>query len=255
MKLHNFKPNTSLSEISQSIPMKFAYGLERNGEVEQLTHFVKCRDFLQDFLAGWNKNKSISIYGFSYTASKFKEFNIKQNELRVLSMVTKSNIKYMNFNHVLIMQLLASYLPSNHKITCTILEVDDSHVVLMWTLPKTWYDNPFHVSFFTALLRIAHLADDDDSLETLASKVSKKGIVDSSYWKFTQVDKDIIKWFLKNLNHMNAVSLWDDFKDSIGLIHNNYGWVGIRDYFKHYQSSGKSETTSVYKLFKVYKEA
>lgn len=197
----------SLSEIFQSLDIKFAYV---NKKMEQVTVPAKCRDFLGDCIYSKKKKTSVSIYGFSYNY-KDKPFD----DCR-LSLTFPDSNSYDNFiNNI-------NYLHEREKqagVKLTEIFTTDDKSTLVIEGSNYWVSAVWKVSLYTFYLKLISYKS-IDLAKSPEDKYIKKLTPQIESAMLTKVKTRKAEWYDQNTSTSN--------------IHNNYGFYSMITSGKEY---------------------
>jgi len=150
VKLNNYITNNYLTEIFQSLDIKFAFVTGKEGEFTQITQPAKCRDYLGDLLWSRKWGKVASIYGFSYN---YADAPYDDDALKLSLKFSDSNTmevflsKVEDFIHE---KETIAELKESTKIFLT----DKENTVIV-IAPKEWQETIWGISLFTFYLKLA----------------------------------------------------------------------------------------------------
>lgn len=199
MKLKPFSGKQALSEIFQSLDMKFSF-VNRN---KQVSMPAKCRDFLGDCIWSRVQEEPVNIYGFQYDYKKTPYMLSK----------TKLSIKFPNKATKANFMSHLEYLHEKEKkakVTLTnIIETDDKDVVVVEG-SKHWQEHPWKLSLYTFYLKVMSMPDTNN-----ISIRPEKG-----YWKNIQPKEDLLLSLVKKTQDYT-------WSNDIYSQHNNTGVISM----------------------------
>ncbi len=167
MKIKNHKDlkNTELCEVSQDSSITFAIGRQRDDEIEKLTPFFVCRDFINDFFVGVYQQAEMNMI---YSFGPFNEPLIKSKE-RPFLLVSFTNNKLSRSILVQAIKCLNKELASNGRQKLKLIPVynteefvgsrHDKEInnhqspVYAIKMPHYWWRNSFSVAYITQRIR------------------------------------------------------------------------------------------------------
>lgn len=176
MKLKPFSGKQALSEIFQSLDMKFSF-VNRN---KQVSMPAKCRDFLGDCIWSRVQEKPVYIYGFQYDYKK-TPYMLSKTKLSIKfpNKDTKSNF----VNHL-------EYLHEKEKIAkvslTKVIETDDKDTVVVEG-SKHWQEHPWKLALYTFYLKVMSMNN------------TNKITIDpeTKYWKKIQPKEALLLFLVK----------------------------------------------------------
>lgn len=191
-------PSSGLAEIYQEVDIKFSFAfVSDKGVITQSHPWVKCRDFLQDVIAGELHEYAVSIWGFTFNRKQLPERNRVCTDKTML-MISQKGIKlkgafekkleqsllYINYyeNMLGLPNSQLAKLPNNTVDSCY------KHV---WLLegPKFWISAPHLISLLTLLVRLGDKLPDSKEVKDPA-EVLKQIALDEKYPEHTK-DNDV----------------------------------------------------------------
>lgn len=158
-----FDNKQSLSEIYQSIEMKFSLAGEEDGVIKQAHPWVKCRDFLHDALRSQLTGIESAIFGFKFTpnTAQFPKISLD----RTLLLISQQTIndaktyradlsKALSFIHYY--ENLAGVKNSTLKKVPLHFCKDKTAFKHVWLFEGStfWISAPYMISMLTFLLRL-----------------------------------------------------------------------------------------------------
>lgn len=176
MKLKPFSGKQALSEIFQSLNMKFSF-VNRN---KQVSMPAKCRDFLGDCIWSRVQEKPVDIYGFQYDYKKTPYMLSK----------TKLSIKFPNKATKANFMSHLEYLHEKEKIAkvtlTNIIETDDKDVVVVEG-SKHWQEHPWKLALYTFYLKVMSMNDTNKIITN----------PEDTYWNKIKPNEDILLSLVK----------------------------------------------------------
>lgn len=222
-KLVKKSPDAYLSEIGQSLNVKFSFATidKTKNEVLRLHDWVKCRDFLGDVLYANAAKKTTSIYGF-----------IVNPEL--VKIAAKNTIMVVQFPDTISKQaFLANYEAILHPIEkanklkkLTVVDDTDDKNVIVVVSDKFWQQAIWLISLYSYLLKSSCYKY--KNVVQWRDEVVAKGVTETSYMK------KVYPYWEKVIDQLHAV--WFKDKEPTGLkvenkdisnVHNNCGFVAV----------------------------
>jgi len=157
-KVNWFKSANNLSEIYQSVNMKYSFASKKDNAFTQCHKWVKCRDFLHDAVRTALTGNKSNIFGFSFEKGVNPDINLDGMTMLVSQ-------KGLKTEEELLPSLQKSLKIINHyesiakKPLSKLTKVDgdkNSKYSHVWVIegPKLWMTTPYLVSMFTFLLRL-----------------------------------------------------------------------------------------------------
>lgn len=216
--------NQKLEEEEQNIKTKFFF-VEKleDSTYNQITPYIKCRDFLNDVLYCVIFNTKISVYGFKY------ESNNTQKDTLFLSLKFRSKKEVEefkeNFHYLLKFETLYKFS------TYTTYEETDRSTVLLIKHNPFWFSNTLTLSFFTFILRcLSHpnitgnfwnfIVNTYQLYKNWDDVVTKVPSKESRYIK----DQLLLSYFVKNLPQISSTYIQKEYSDRYD-IHNFGGFL------------------------------
>ncbi len=219
---NNFDQN--LDEESQNIKTKFFFVEKLEDFIyNQITPYIKCRDFLNDVLYCITFNTNISVYGFKYESN-----NTQKNTLFLsLKFCSKREVEEFkeNFHYLLKFETLYKFS------TYTTYEETNKPTVLLIKHNPFWFSNTLTLSFFTFILRcLSHPNITGNFWNFIAntSQLYKKwdGVITKVPSKESRYIKDqlLLSYFVKNLPQISSTYIQKEYSDRYD-IHNFGGFI------------------------------
>jgi len=198
MKIKKFKANR-LSEIFQSVDVKFAFVNKKGGEVSCP---AKCRDFLGDCLWSRATGKEVNIYSFKYS---FKDTPYDVDTLRLSLHFPNESTKELFTKNIDKLNLIEW----NIGIPKTRIYITQYKNILVIEADKVWQSAIWKLSLYTFICKLCCYKD-EKNIEEPESRyypayVEKRGIL-----------------FKKLLDKTN-----DYWYDDIGSTHNSAGFFNL----------------------------
>lgn len=223
VKLNVWKNNKHLSEIFQSLDVKFSFLTQQEaGEFTQILQPCKCRDFLLDVLWSKHTKKAASIYGMSYNYEKapYDEDHLK------LSLAFPDEESKTNFLANVPKFLHEKETRAGVECLTDILETEDKQTLIV-VADQKWQAAPWKLSLYTYYLKLCGYADPNNP---------KRGSPEYGYKERLTAEKEEVY-----LSHVT-----DDFVaffDNLDYNHNYGGFIStMKDPFKGGVGYPKHET-------------
>lgn len=202
--------NYALAEIFQTNQTEFAF---RNN-LNQVTEFVHCRDFLGDAIYATRNKTNFSIYGFNFD-SKTQTLNQKETQL----LIRFPNNKYK--------ELFVTNLSILHKVEKslrfkrTTVESTQEDLILAVSGSKMWQSWEGAISMYTFLLKCltCSIIDFDDIMKLDDNEFNYRNKTGIKFWKF-------LYGFRKLLNKVKALN-YEVVEQNTSAIHNYSGFVSV----------------------------
>lgn len=203
--------NSSLTEIFQSVDIKFAHV---NDKYEQVHQPCKCRDFLGDMMYSRTREKPIHIYGMHYDYTE----NPYDNETTRLSLKFPSKDQRENFINNFV------YLTSReeaHGIPKSIILDTDQENTLIIEGHKDWQSAVWKLSLYTFYMKVMSYQHTNELKSP--EQQYREGLTDS-----------MEALFLKNIQNDKV----NEIEKSLESNHNSSGFytmIYIYNNKKHYK--------------------
>lgn len=221
-KIKKFVKNGhALSEIFQSIEIKFAFGrIIGSGEVEQVHEFVKCRDFLGDVIYAHKNGVTTSIYGMDFDPKKQAIHD--DHLVMLLQFPSKDMVARFRAQTEIIDQC-----NRNNKVMPMGIEETKDDKILLTFSDRVWQRNIPLLSYYTFLMKI--MGYTLDKPENWMSEVANWGnnTTERGYLQnIPAKDQDHLYKNIVNIftgdSCVHGLSTTD-----ISAIHNNSGFFSI----------------------------
>ena len=245
-----FTDKQALSEIYQSVDMKFALAGKNDNIIMQAHPWVKCRDFLHDAIRSQITGIESLIYGFNYDPNDDKFPKISTDKtLLFISQQTIDDVKIYRDHLSRALVLVHHYENIVGVANSTLKKIPLRYMdgketynhVWLFEGDVFWLSAPYMISMLTFLLRLGSKLPRMTSVES-AEKVYKT-IIDKyeKEWEKTpnmRKDNDVVylkecynklsklvsmKEKLVSVHGEGPLSIMYDSKISIGTFHNQTG--------------------------------
>lgn len=226
-------PEKDMSEIYQSVEMKFAFLSEKD---EQVYVFAKCRDFLHDIVRCTITGKPMSLYGCQYDPNVHPKVDMNKMRMMVRSETVSGNKRIAEQDEVMdcSLALIHHYeamAELDERTTVARLATSRKGSTWLFTGPSWWLSSPFFVSLYSFLIRLGAKRfkfTDNEDLKAQFKIAMNDSDNDSNYLRSAWDKIDIIvknHRLVKNGMKLDASYL----KSSIDIspFHNNGGIVSL----------------------------
>lgn len=227
MKLVNQdKWNDTYSEISQTNPLRWQNLKKLTGdEYEPVSHWWKCKDFMNEVVTSRYTKQCYSIYGFSVDPATF--FNPKDKYLPILL----KNILPGWDNNINVVNeglKLQGMPPVEWDVGPS--ELDDTHRFIQ--IPLDYLDNTLFMSVVTLYIRLANTEEVYSSLDEMVSDSVNRG--DAENYKaavqkpFNKMTDSLKKYIWYYNDEINLPKDYKGQKVMTSTMHNcgvvSWGW-------------------------------
>lgn len=146
MKLINFERFNSepYAEIGQANPLRWMNVKPVDGGYECVSHWWKCKDFMNDAITAKHLNKTFKIYGFECNPEKF--YSPGQVDMPLLLKNTKKSF-------IVNIDVLNKHLKNIKFPKVKLDPVDD---MFLLTLPEKYLENTLYMSTITLYVRMCN---------------------------------------------------------------------------------------------------
>lgn len=152
-----------LSEIGQSIDLRYAFAAGTDEELHQSTCFIKCRDFFSDELYyAMNPASRNEVFGYQTNSDLtwFKEYQNGKGLYMLLMDGSKTNIKKLPevFGALPFLSWENDFKSEQHSRFVGQVKHEKKNIYAIWVAPE-WLSTPVHIHLFTWILRMAFKSD------------------------------------------------------------------------------------------------
>ena len=226
--------NPYLSEIEQSLPLRFSFAhWDEKDEVEQLHDWVRCRDFLGDVLWANKYKNEVSIYKFKFNP---KETKINPDRLEMLIKFVKGTKN--NFKNQI--HLLNTIEEKNGFAPTCFYEIDQSHRLIV--ADKIWQSSVFMISLYTYLLKcICYTLKEEGNIFSGFTLHTTEG---GYYSRINPAIHQILPHLQQIANKIKYVTGFPHETELNNIsyeIHNNCGFVNVIQYHKEIKNNHTCE--------------
>jgi hypothetical protein len=185
--------------------------------LEQVTPFVKCRDFLCDVHSSTLAKKDFHIYGMSWKGSKD---SVDWDAIRLVVRFPDKKAKDVWMHNVFV--LLHSIEAANVLDLTFFDSLENGDVTLVGD--KFWLGNALKFSLYTFLLRVmCYKLEPNKWIEQFL----KMNTTDSAY--LASINKETLNRVLTDLSLLDTKEwcglLWG--KNSVSAVHHNSGFISV----------------------------
>jgi len=218
----------------KSISQVYSSGVESaflTEKFEMIHQLVYCKDFMQDAIAGFLQNKSMSIYGFSYSPKTCLPIYWKKTRLLFTDCTDRAMPNRIAGSKDFLNQVekrLKMVRTQIYKVSDPPKQYSKSGAWVYDASPR-WMISPPMISLYTLLMRVSLVhKQGDDFMKTVegvsAGKIPSLQTEDQYQMKSAQ---KALGWILekgdKKLFFKNAI---DNYKDKpVSMMHNDLGIV------------------------------
>jgi hypothetical protein len=222
------------AEKKKSISQVYSSGIEYaflTENFEMIHQFVYCKDFMQDAIAGYLQNKTMSIYGFSYNPKTCLPIYSKKTRLLFTNCSDKAMANRIPGSKDFLNQI-EKKLKMHRTQIYTAFDPPKQYAksgVYIYDGSKRWMISPPMISLYTLLMRVSLVHKvGDDFMNTVTGVSSGKipGMQTEDQYQMKNAEK-AFKWILdKGDRKLFFTNQIDNFKDqSVNTMHNDLGIV------------------------------
>lgn len=222
-KLVKKSPDAHLSEIGQSLNVKFSFATidKTKKEVLRLHDWVKCRDFLGDVLFANAAKITTAIYGFVVNPELVKI--AARNTIMVVQFPDTTSKQAFLANYEAIIHPIEQ--ANKLKKLSTVEETDDKNVLVV-VADKFWQQAIWLISLYSYLLKSSCYKY--KNVVQWRDEIVTRGVTETSYMK------KVYPYWEKVIDKLHTI--WFKDKEPTGVlkeekqiydVHNNCGFVAV----------------------------
>lgn len=217
--VHPTRQMKYLSEIGQSLVVKFSFAKVDGENAHRLHEWAKCRDFLGDAVFSKAMKTKADIYNFCCDPDVWQIED--KHTLLLLNFPTKvSRDAFLaNYEHIV------GEVEKLNKIAKTTVETTDDELTLLVKGHKYWQRTIWLISLYSFLLKASCYPY--KNVVEWRQEIVAKGVTESSYALRLQKNWDGVISKLKKVSSTFKDVSGYDFKLFNGTVHNSSGFVAI----------------------------